>query len=413
MADQESDSSAGSPTDWISAVCSVIAAAIALITVITVYIAARQLLTEHQTYQMGLSEAALGPWCTKVNRKKSLGMRQQISTPIITLPALIKSNWNPEIGYPMDFGTIARDPLFILEKAIPKASWVNFIEELGIAPGDSNLYQMIPQSNLVNGIVPMRWAGKDLVSICNILGFQSCEDKPSFKTPMPLPMQWSGPLGWLQFRESPDGCIAEYRRRAIIEDQLPVDLHGFYMTRPYKSDTFCLKARLWRNIHGLYLKNGNALYLGGASKDIRQNAGVALQKLQKLKGLLETLDETLDDAKKRVAEEDAPLVDRSQNEALFKELMDGTFTSDEVAEKLGVKSEKSDAAAAKDDDSDSDKRSKRPEGTKEFFKPCKGLLSIVVEGELAYSRGLNITQGLEYIREVKDIDDAVRSNLLP
>lgn len=68
-----------SVTDWISAVCSVIAAVIGLVTVVTVYVAARQLLTERREYRTGLSEETLGPWDKKVKTKQLLGMQQHIA----------------------------------------------------------------------------------------------------------------------------------------------------------------------------------------------------------------------------------------------------------------------------------------------------------------------------------------------
>lgn len=73
----------------------------------------------------------------------------------------------------------------------------------------------------------MRWNGSDLVSICSTLGFQSCKKSPMFAQPMPLPIQWSGPLGWLQFRPGFEGCVAEFRPRAVMPKQVRKDLHGY------------------------------------------------------------------------------------------------------------------------------------------------------------------------------------------
>jgi hypothetical protein len=193
----ESRADAGSITDWISAICSAVGAAVAVITVITIYVAARQLLTEHKAYQLGLAEDTLGPWHKNVKTKSLFGLQQQVSTPNITLPLLMKNNWRPTIDCPAwpiyKPGSYLRD----VEGAPAKVGWVNFAKSLGIGPQDENLYHMGTQPDLVNDIVPMRWEGIDLVGICTMLGYQSYEDEPSFKTPMSLPMQWSGP--W-------DGC---------------------------------------------------------------------------------------------------------------------------------------------------------------------------------------------------------------
>jgi hypothetical protein len=125
---------------------------------------------------------------------------------------------------------------------------------------------MQSEPDLVNGIVPMRWKGRDLVAISSMLGFQSYEKKPSHQRPMPLPMQWSGPLGWLQFRASSDGCIVEFRRRRSLRDQLSGESHDYYNKLKVELKTRSLKERLWQSIGGLCLDNGDLLYLGGADK---------------------------------------------------------------------------------------------------------------------------------------------------
>jgi hypothetical protein len=183
-------------TDWVSAVCSAIAAIIALITLVTVYVAARQLLTEHKAYQLGLSHEALGPWHTKVKRKRLLGLQQTIVTPVISIAHLVKQHWEPNITFPTGFQVSAcqeasqtgngpdrstwektlrvmglikqdsnKDGIKDVEKAPARATWVNFMQALNIGPEDDHLYRMHTQSELVSGIVPMRWAGKELCAI--------------------------------------------------------------------------------------------------------------------------------------------------------------------------------------------------------------------------------------------------------
>ncbi len=409
-------SDAGSVTDWISAVCSAIAAAIALVTVITVYVAARQLLTEHRAYQMGLSEETLGSWHKKVKTKELLGMQQQISTPVITLPALVKKNWEPNVGCPIDAGSKAGASLCDQEKATAKASWVNFVEALGLGPEDDGFYHMSTQTNLVNGIIPMRWAGKDLVGICTMLGYQSYEGKPSFKTPMPLPMQWSGPMGWLQFRPSPDGCVAEFRRRGKIDNQLSSELHDFYKEVPRKHEPHCLRSRLWRSINSMSLRNGKALYLGGADQDdlgrgVKNTFEQLGDKVGELGGLLRRMKERAMET--RDAHADSALGD----DGLFDELMEGAFSDEEIARKLGVgETEKTKPSATQGVDKDDlteipeflrNTVEKGKAGMKEVLMPCCGLLSTVVEGELAHSRGLNITDSVEYHRKFMTLEDMV------
>lgn len=157
-----------SATDWVSAISSVVAVAFAVLAVATVYVAARQLLSERREYQLGLSLGALGPWQTKVKTRRLVGLK--IATPLVSIPVLLKQNWDPELTWPAGFAGLESDASRIgvgssdSEKAPVKASWVNFLQALGIRSTDQSLYRMQEQSGLVNGIIPMRWAGKDLVS---------------------------------------------------------------------------------------------------------------------------------------------------------------------------------------------------------------------------------------------------------
>lgn len=155
-----------STTDWVSAISSVIAVAFAVLAVATVYVAARQLLSERREYKLGLSLDALGPWQTKVRTRRLVGLK--IATPLISMPVLLQQNWDPELSWSAGFAGL-EDPSAIgssdSEKVPVKASWVNFLQALGIQSTDQRLYRMQDQSALVSGIIPMRWAGKDLVSV--------------------------------------------------------------------------------------------------------------------------------------------------------------------------------------------------------------------------------------------------------
>ena len=343
-------------------------------------------------------------------------MQQQISTPVITLPTLVKKEWKPNVGCTINAHVQTDTSLCDQEKASAKASWVNFVAALGLGPEDDGFYHTSTQANLVNGIIAMRWAGKDLVGICTILGYRSCEEKPSFKNPMPLPMQWSGPMGWLQFRPSPGGCVVEFRRRGFIDNQLSPELHGFYENVPRKHEPHCLRARLWRSINGMSLRNDTALYLDGVDRqDIGRGVKNTFEQLEdkmgELGGLLKKIKE------RSMTPQDA-LADEAQGgDGLFDELMEGAFSDEEIARKLRFgEPEKAKPSATQDADKDDlmaipeflrDTLEQGKEGMKEVLMPCRGLLSTVVEGELAHSRGLNIADSVEYHRRLMTLEDMV------
>lgn len=287
-----------SATDWISAICAILATVFSLVTLLTVYIAAIQLITQRRVYRLGLSPKALGPWQSKVVSRFFLLGQRNVSTRRVRLPVLVKKNesqeWEPHITFPA--GISCTSESFWKSKVttppdleagpqtdlvLAEASWVNFLEALDIEPKDESvLYHMSFESELVNGTVPMRWKGTDLVGICCVLGFQTYEEQPSYREPMPLPTQWLGPLGWLQFRESSGGCIAEFRRRVAIPHQLSGKVHKYFKTlapdRPLR-----LTPRLWQSINGLYLKNKRILYLGGTDKENNTRVTVTRKKRRK------------------------------------------------------------------------------------------------------------------------------------
>ncbi|KAI1362039.1 hypothetical protein F5Y08DRAFT_313216 [Xylaria arbuscula] len=423
---------ADSSSDWISAVSSVIAAAISIVTLITVYVAARQLLTEHRTYQMGLSPDTLGIWHDKVKTKRLLGLQQEISTPTITLPMLLKQRWTPNFAFPLGLPSTTSRENADTEKALARASWVNFVEALGLRPDDNKLYHMSAQSTLVNGIVPMRWAGKDLVGVCAMLGFQTPEDRPSSKEPMKLPMQWSGPLGWLQFRDGPSGCIVEFRRRANIANQLPQDLHSFYGKQPWTPEDHCLFARLWRTINGFITKGDRALYLGGAnSRDERRERKRTLVELENhVEGFDDLMGKNQDDPKvettkttasppvKSGATPFAPpapeLGRKRENDKIFEDLMQ-TSSQDEAVEILRDANRSRSKSQTDSDHSieghlkDLLQRMREKElGKMEVLTPKEGLLSVVVQGELADSRGLSTVSCKEYGRNYIKLSEVDR-----
>jgi len=256
--------------DWISAISSLVAAVVALLTLITVYLASIQILTRRQVYRLGLSRKSLGPWKSAVVSPSALRMQTQIKTPTLSVPLLVSKGWEPEISFPVGFEPELKGTEPDLEagrKVLAQASWVNFLEGLGVSPEDGGVYcKMQYESELVNGIVPMRWKGRDLAAICSILGFQSIGGKPNAGKLMKLPTQWSGPLGWLQFRTSSEGCIVEYRRRSVINNQLLSELHDYYKGLGVESRPFKLKLRLWQSISGMRLSDNEVIYLSDASE---------------------------------------------------------------------------------------------------------------------------------------------------
>jgi len=251
--------------DWISATSSLVAAVVALLTLITVYLASIQILTRRQVYRLGLSKKSLGPWKSTVVSPSALRIQTQIRTPTLSVPLLVSKSWKPKISYPVGFELGLKRTEADLEagrRVLAQASWVNFLEGLGVRPEDGGgLGKMQYESELVNGIVPMRWKGRDLAAICSILGFQSIGGKPNTEKLMELPTQWCGPLGWLQFRASSEGCIVEYRRRSVIKDQLSRESHDYYQELGVKSRPFKLKSRLWQSISGMCLSDNEVISL--------------------------------------------------------------------------------------------------------------------------------------------------------
>ncbi|KAI1308497.1 hypothetical protein F5Y03DRAFT_90510 [Xylaria venustula] len=106
---------------------------------------------------MGLSPDTLGPWHDKVKTKRLLGLQQEICTPTITLPMILRQKWTLNIVFPLETSSPTSVERLDPERTLSRASWVNFIELLGLRPDDDKFYRMSVQSTLVNGIAPMRW----------------------------------------------------------------------------------------------------------------------------------------------------------------------------------------------------------------------------------------------------------------
>ncbi|KAK3983875.1 hypothetical protein QBC44DRAFT_302390 [Cladorrhinum sp. PSN332] len=400
-----------SPVEWLSAVSSIASAVIAMVTLLTVYLAAVQLATQNRMYKLGLSYGSLGPWRPRVAVSSSLGLRRRIYTPTLNLPSLVESAaWKPELTFPIGF---PKSPNPDVEEGTAhvqvKASWVNFMQALSISPNPSpdgkDIYEMQDASELVNGVVPMPWVGKDLVSICSILGFQSHENKPSFKDPMPLPMQWSGPLGWLQFRSSTNGCVAEFRRRMRLFNQIPDTIHRHWQNEDMPNKDHFLRSRLWHAIGGFSLPDGGVLYLGGAEsrtqpRDMQnETSGTEESPTRLFDDLVSTDMPDEDILDKLFGEKDRPkAVQRDADRNNITQANPGTHGSERsgfLDSLFGGELEK-----LKSDSSP----------TYELIRPCPGLLSTSIGGELACSRGLGVNGWNEYDRKYLPADEKLDSS---
>lgn len=381
----------GSASDWISATSSIVASVVGLVTLLTVYVAAMQILSRRQLYRLGASTKSLGPWKSRVVTPSLLRMQTQISTPTVSLRKLVKNEWKPKITFPVGFNSKSKkadaDP-----EVLAEASWVNFLQALGLTPECTEFYEMQSESELVNGMVPMRWKGRDLVGICSMLGFQSHEDKPSAKTPMPLPMLWSGPLGWLQFRASSEGCIVEYRRRAAFQNQLSRERHDYYVN--LEPRPLCLKSRLWQSINGLYLPEDRLLYIGGSDP-------VA----EKLRDRRENTQRSMDEICEEVMASD--MTNEQMMRVVWGKKADRPKAVSPGAIEKGPSQLPQSEFLPEFLRELSSTRTLKSEQSKnvQVLRRCRGLLSIIVEGELVGIRGLDLAHCHELNRVYTDPEE--------
>jgi hypothetical protein len=421
-------------TDWLSAGSGLVAAVIALVTLFTVYVAALQLLSQRKAYRHSLSHSALGPWSSKVLKSSLFGLRSSVSTPSISLAKLIEQKWNPAFAFPLGISRTKakkRATFRDVEKAksplvLARSSWVNFMQGLGLSLKEEKFFDMQYEAALLNGCLPMRWRGPDLVGICAMLGFQSHEKTPSFSTPMELPMQWSGPLGWVQFRGGFEGCVAEFRRRTIMINQLSEDIHNYYQTSGLKNQS-TLIPRLCYSLGGLCADvNGedNLFYIGP------WDAERTIEYL--LEGVRERVDKKGDkdnDAKSEDQKSDS--VSDAGNAAsdsdddsdssssggdnsvreVFTHLEKNSISDEEMLEKvwglqpleikkrgLGVKKGEVRNELIKSAPDEARKKHRKEKGLREALVPCPGILSVVIQGEVATSCGIDLTKCVEYHR---------------
>jgi hypothetical protein len=394
--------------EWLSALCSLIAAIVAVVTLITVYLAGMQILSRRQLYRLGFSQRSLGPWKAKVVKPSFAKMQTHIKTPTVSLARLVAKKWQPNLTFPKGL-PITDSDLEKRQNLMAEASWVNYLEALGLTPQDDKFYDMQYESELVNGIVPMRWKGKDLVGICSLLGFQVAIDsedyEANFKNPMPLPSQWSGPLGWIQFRSSSDTCIAEFRRRAVVTNELPQSFYDYY--KNYSANQLCLITRLWQSVDGLYSpgtagKKPDVLVLGGADeggkdddekpRSIIDICETLLKSKDKIPDQTELLSMIFGKPSKWPSGVRPDNIENAQAHATKASVDDDSGLEALIREMSGKKS-----------CSDDDNKPKKLQ----LVYPCPGLLSVIVQGELADTRGLDFKEHnmLEYHRKYIQPED--------
>ncbi|PUU83763.1 hypothetical protein B9Z19DRAFT_1104911 [Tuber borchii] len=389
----------GTMTDWISAICSLVAAVVALITLLTVYQASIQILNRRQLYHLGLSKNSLGPWRSVVASSSILRMQTQIMTPTLSVPLLVSKRWEPKISYPVGFELGLKGTEADLEAggvALARASWVNFLEGLGVSPeDDGDFYEMRYESELVNGIVPMRWEGRDLAAICSILGFQSIGSKPNAGKLMELPTQWCGPLGWLQFRASSEGCIVEYRRRSVIKNQLSQELHDYYKGLDVGSRPFKLKSRLWQSISGMCFSDQKVISLSDAS-----------EWAEKMRNREENAERPFDEACEVFIECEEKLTDDRVMGILFGKKANRPEGLQPEAFKNGMSQLSPQHTRGISDLLNSEVKGIEDNSKKMVvLYPSRGHLAVSTEGELVHSRGLEKDDLYEYSYIYRDEDE--------
>ncbi|KAF1833155.1 hypothetical protein BDW02DRAFT_570352 [Decorospora gaudefroyi] len=421
--------------DWISAVSGLVAAVITLITLFTVYVAALQLLSERRKYRHSLSHMALGPWRPKVLSSSLFGFRTSVSTPFVSLAKLMELKWSPQLEFPLGIpNQIPRKRLYFrdIEKAdetkiLAQSSWVTFMQGLGISPTDTTRFDMRFESSLLAGCVPMRWRGPDLVGLCAMLGFVSHEATPSFSSPMPLPLQWTGPLGWMQFRDGSQGCVAEFRRRNDMTDQLSKEASQYFQNQA--AGTSCsLIPRLCHALGGLCITvdgQDRLFYVG--PQDFERTIHFFLEAWKK--SAEEDQDKSKDeDAKSENSsatndnehENDSDSSfssEASSTRELFDDIEKKSMPDEEILEKLwgvqhvdlkrrglGVKKGELRGDLLKSAPDEMRKKQRKERGLKEILIPCPGLLSVVIQGEMATTYGLDISSCVEYHR-IFSLDD--------
>lgn len=438
------DSTMAGKSDWISAGTGLVASVIALVTLFTVYVAALHLLSERRAYRHSLSHSALGAWKSKVLSSSWFGLRTSVSTPSVSIVKLIKQDWSPQLVFPLGIPkrtpkkrSVFRD----IEKGdevyvLARSSWVNFMQALGLSSDDTKFFDMQYESALLAGYVPMRWRGPDLVGLCAMLGFQSHEGKPSFSSPMELPLQWTGPLGWVQFRGGFEGCVAEFRRRNDMIDQLSNETCNYF--RGHAAESSCaLIPRLCYAMGGFCIDvDGQETLFYVGPQDFERTIHFFLEAWNQVgdkdgkKEVGGKSDDAKSNASSRASDSDGKsdsCVSSGQNSAknFLNELESASVADDEILEKLwgmqpvdaqrkgtGVRRNELRGDLVKSAPEEMKKRQRKDRGLKESLLPCSGLLSVVIQGEMATTYGLEIAESVEYHR-IFSLDENVTGRAHP
>lgn len=147
--------------DWISAISSLVAAVVAILTLLGLYLASIRIFTRRLVQRLDRSKKSLGSWQPTVVWPSALRMQRRIETSTLSVPRFISKNWKPTISLPAMFKLGRKDTDWDVEaqRTVPaQAHWVNFLECLGVSSEDGGVfYEMRYESELVNGIVPIHF----------------------------------------------------------------------------------------------------------------------------------------------------------------------------------------------------------------------------------------------------------------
>lgn len=228
--------------------------------------------------------------------------------------------------------------------------------------------------------------------------------------PMPLPMQWSGPLGWLQFRSSTNGCIVEFRIRMSVFDQIPRDIHAYWQDFQMPQEPHFLHSRLWNAIGGLCLADGRALYLGGMDKG-KGPRDIEIETTKEERTQANLFD---DRTSEDLSAEEILLIlygkKKDRPEALQRDGDHNPSRAERGANKPGRPGILDDLLKELNELKD---KLKDVLSIKELLRPCPGLLSVAINGELADSRGLEIDNCAEYDRKIVRGSEEIDARLYP
>jgi len=218
---------------------------------------------------------------------------------------------------------------------------------------------------------------------------------------MPLPVHWHGPQGWLQFRESPEGCVVEFRRRAITNNGLTSAHHDYYSgEQDREAQPHILHSRLWVSIGAMPLKSGKAIYLGlnfGCQHcERRREYDSARRTHRKTKRLCDVGSCSCGKAEALPGYRSPDSKNDVSPDALFDELMN---SEDPPEEAMRIVQDPLPWIEKKINEDPKGREWTVRARTMEVLMPASGGISSIIESELAGARGLDIRNCLEYGRQ--------------